>query len=85
MNDSVVVEVDLGNNAVVTWLGQSVTGNTWHNLTISHNHYTLSLSLDSETKVLELVDSQQYLYIDPEIYIGGGPELSSKTGELLFS
>lgn len=79
VNGSVVVEVDLGGDAVVTWLGQMVTQNEWHNLTISHNHFQVTVSLDDEAKVLELT-GQPHLYIDPEIYIGGGPELQKKDG-----
>lgn len=78
-----VVEVDLGGDAVVTWLGQMVSQNEWHNFTISHNHLQVTVSLDDEVKVLELT-GQPHLYIDPEIYIGGGPELQKKDGNLLF-
>lgn len=33
-----------------------------------------------EAIVLELHEGQPHLYIDPEIYIGGGPELYKKSG-----
>lgn len=45
-NGSVVVEIDLGSEAVVTRLGQEVNNNEWHNLTISHDHSDVTIYLD---------------------------------------
>lgn len=35
-------------------------------------------------KVIELQSAQPHLYIDPEIYIGGGPELLKKSGRFIL-
>lgn len=35
-------------------------------------------------KVIELQSAQPHLYIDPEIYIGGGPELFKKSGRFVL-
>uniref|UniRef100_A0A1B6DJE8 Laminin G domain-containing protein n=1 Tax=Clastoptera arizonana TaxID=38151 RepID=A0A1B6DJE8_9HEMI len=80
VNGTVIVEIDLGGKAIVSSLGEKVTSNTWYNFTISHNQNTIIISLNDEVKELELVDSQHYLYIDPEIYFGGGPDLYNKAG-----
>ncbi|XP_075225876.1 axotactin isoform X2 [Lycorma delicatula] len=82
VNGSVVVDVDLGGGKIVSKLGENVTSNDWHNLTILHKYDELFLSLDDDAKLLDVIGSQHHLYIDPEIYIGGGPELSKKKGLL---
>ncbi|XP_054286354.1 axotactin-like isoform X2 [Macrosteles quadrilineatus] len=79
-NGSVVVEVDLGGDAIITKLGFGVNDNEWHNLTISHHHSKVTIYLDQESRLITLQGGQPHLYIDPEIYIGGGPELHKKSG-----
>ncbi|KAG7199173.1 hypothetical protein KM043_018052 [Ampulex compressa] len=82
-NGSVHVELDFGHNSkIATVLGDYVTSNYWNNLTIFHNGSLVFVSLDDETKVLEVPGENYNMIIDPEIYIGGGPELHKKKGLL---
>lgn len=63
-------------------LGDYVTSDHWNNLTIFHNGSLVFVSLDEEVKVLEVPGENYNMIIDPEIYIGGGPELHKKKGLL---
>lgn len=81
MNKSVYIEVDFGHNSSIqTTLGNYVTTNLWNNLTIFHNGSLLHVSLNDESKILEIPGENYNMIIDPEIYIGGGPELHKKKG-----
>lgn len=51
---------------------------SWNNLTINHDHDKVYLILNNETTQVNIVGNN-VLYIDPEIYIGGGQELKKKT------
>ncbi|XP_046663141.1 neurexin-4 isoform X3 [Homalodisca vitripennis] len=79
-NGSVTVEVDLGGDPVVVRLGKTVNDNLWHNLTLSHHHNNVTVHLDQVARVIQIQNGQPHLYIDPEIYIGGGPDLQQKKG-----
>ncbi|XP_046397067.1 contactin-associated protein-like 2 isoform X2 [Ischnura elegans] len=86
-NSSVYVEIDFGGSGKgnesslqSVLLGEDLTSNHWHNLTISHVGSTIRVSLDNEVKELKIPGPHHHLYIDPEIYIGGGPELRDKIG-----
>ncbi|XP_044268860.1 contactin-associated protein like 5-1 isoform X2 [Tribolium madens] len=80
-NNSVYIELDFGAQTMSQTLGQNddFQLNQWNNLTIFHDHDKILLSLNQEKVWLNLTGSPM-LYIDPEIYIGGGPELQKKTG-----
>jgi hypothetical protein len=81
INGSVYVELDFGHNSKIsTMLGDYVTSDHWNNLTIFHNGSLVFVSLDDEVKVLEVPGEYYNMIIDPEIYIGGGPELQKKKG-----
>ncbi|XP_020291708.1 uncharacterized protein LOC109858643 isoform X3 [Pseudomyrmex gracilis] len=81
INGSVYVELDFGHNSkIFTMLGDYVTSDHWNNLTIFHNGTLVFVSLDDEVKVLEVPGDNYNMIIDPEIYIGGGPELHKKQG-----
>lgn len=83
INGSVYVELDFGHNSKIsTMLGDYVTSDHWNNLTIFHNGSLVFVSLDEEVKVLEVPGENYNMIIDPEIYIGGGPELHKKKGLL---
>ncbi|KMR03921.1 contactin-associated 2 [Lasius niger] len=83
INGSVYVELDFGHNSKIsTMLGDYVTSDHWNNLTIFHNGSLVFVSLDDEVKVLEVPGENYNMIIDPEIYIGGGPELHKKKGLL---
>jgi len=80
LNGTVHVEVDFGDGAVSTTIGQGLISNHWNNFTIAHRHSRIIVHLNDESKELQLPGPNYYLYIDPEIYIGGGPELQRKKG-----
>ncbi|XP_071631062.1 axotactin isoform X1 [Temnothorax longispinosus] len=83
INGSVHVELDFGHNSKIsTKLGDYVTSDHWNNLIIFHNGSSVFVSLDDEVKVLEVPGENWNMIIDPEIYIGGGPELHKKKGLL---
>ncbi|XP_061934180.1 axotactin isoform X2 [Apis cerana] len=83
VNGSVHIELDFGHNSkIATVLGDYITSNHWNNLTIFHNGSLVFVSLDDEIKVLEIPGENYNMIIDPEIYIGGGPELHKKKGLL---
>ncbi|KAL0270939.1 UNVERIFIED_CONTAM: hypothetical protein PYX00_008205 [Menopon gallinae] len=79
-NGTVVLDIDFGDGAIVTTLGRDVNRNHWNNLTIFHNEQEVLVSLNDEAKLLDAPGNLYHLYIDPEIYIGGGPELAKKEG-----
>lgn len=78
-NNSVHVEMNYGDGLLTATLGKSVASNHWNNLTIFHDGTTVYLSLNNEKLTLNITGNY-HLYIDPEIYIGGGPELKKKKG-----
>jgi hypothetical protein len=81
LNGTVVVEMDFGHDSKIhTVLGYHVDMNYWNNLTIFHNVSLIYVSLNDDVKVLEVPGENYNLIIDPEIYIGGGPELYKKKG-----
>lgn len=45
----------------------------------------MTVSLDYETQILEIPGDNHYMIIDPEIYIGGGPELHKKRGLMSYN
>lgn len=83
LNGTGHVEVDFGDGAVSTTIGQGLISNHWNNFTIAHRHSRIIVHLNDESKELQLPGPNYYLYIDPEIYIGGGPELQRKKGSAL--
>ncbi|KAK2576796.1 hypothetical protein KPH14_005433 [Odynerus spinipes] len=86
MNGSVHVELDFGHDSKISAvLGDYVTSDHWTNLTIFHNGSLVFVSLDDEVKVLEIPGENYNMIIDPEIYIGGGPELHKKKGLLSYN
>ncbi|XP_043670095.1 neurexin-4 isoform X1 [Vespula pensylvanica] len=86
MNGSVYVELDFGHDSkIAAVLGDYVTSDHWNNLTIFHNGSLIFVSLDEEVKVLEIPGENYNMIIDPEIYIGGGPELHKKKGLVSYN
>ncbi|XP_011501704.1 PREDICTED: uncharacterized protein LOC105365286 [Ceratosolen solmsi marchali] len=81
LNGTVVVELDFGHDSRIrTTLGYHIAMNYWNNLTIYHNVSLVYISLNDDVKVLEIPGDNYNMIIDPEIYIGGGPELHKKKG-----
>lgn len=66
-------------------LGDQVNCNKWFNLTILHNNNVINVSLNKIYKTIYIKGSMNYIYIDPEIYIGGGPELHQKKGKFFIN
>ena len=83
-NGTVYVEVDFGDGAVATSIGTDIIQNFWNNLTITHHQNVIGIHLNQDSEELELPGPNYHLYIDPEIYIGGGPELHKKKGKYLL-
>lgn len=79
-NNSVYVEMDFGDGIMSAVLGNYVTNNFWHNLTITHNYKNVSIVLDNEIKVMDIPGATIRVLFDPEIYFGGGPYLNKKKG-----
>ncbi|XP_069674286.1 axotactin isoform X2 [Periplaneta americana] len=84
-NDTVHVEIDFGDGPISTTIGQGLTANYWNNFTIAHHQSIISVHLNHESEELELPGPTYHLYIDPEIYIGGGPELHKKKGLMSYN
>ncbi|XP_017768097.1 PREDICTED: uncharacterized protein LOC108556443 [Nicrophorus vespilloides] len=78
-NNSVYIEIDFGDEPINTILGKSNNFTEWNNLTIFHEHERIHLVLNDELVTIN-ISRNPLLYIDPEIYIGGGPELQKKKG-----
>lgn len=85
-NGSVIVEIELGDGEPIIFatVGNNTNSNQWHNLTILHKENMVDIMFNGETKNYILAGTRNYLYIDPEIYFGGGPTLSNKPGTLLI-
>lgn len=78
-NNSVYIEMNFGGEVMSQVLGRNSNLKQWHNLTIFHEYDRVHLSLNDERVTLN-ISGNSFLYIDPEIYIGGGPELQKKKG-----
>lgn len=81
LDRKVHVHLDFGHNSrISTILGEDVANNNWRNFTIFHNDSKVFISLDEELVPLDIPGDNHYMIIDPEIYIGGGPEPHKKRG-----
>ncbi|KAB0796088.1 hypothetical protein PPYR_10149 [Photinus pyralis] len=78
-NNSVYVNMDFGNEPLSAVLGQDANLKDWNNFTIYHSYNKVILALNHERIVINITENS-FLYIDPEIYIAGGPELKKKKG-----
>lgn len=74
--------MDFGDGPIQCYIGYQVNSNHWNNLTIYHHYNTVRISLDEEVILFDIPGQSHHLYIDPEIYIGGGPELHKRKGLL---
>lgn len=79
-NHSLHIELNFGDGVQSTMLGDELTSNYWHNLTIFHVQSEVQIVLDDQLKILEIPGPTTNLLIDPEIYFGGGPDLHKKKG-----
>lgn len=80
-NNSIYIKMDFGDEPLSAVLGHNANLKEWNNLTIFHVYDKVHLSLNDE-KVIMNISGNSLLYIDPEIYIAGGPELQKKKGLL---
>ncbi|KAK4876618.1 hypothetical protein RN001_009124 [Aquatica leii] len=78
-NNSIYIKMDFGDEPLSAILGQNANLKDWNNLTIYHEYNKVHLSLNDE-KITINITEHAFLYIDPEIYIAGGPELQKKKG-----
>lgn len=84
-NESVIVEIELGDGEpIIATVGNNTNSNDWHNLTILHNENDVNIAFNGETQHYVLAGTRNYLYIDPEIYFGGGPTLFNKPGNIII-
>lgn len=72
-NNSVHVNMDFGDEPTHTILGKHANLTQWNNLTVFHEYNRVHLSLNNE-RVTVNISHNAVLYIDPEIYIAGGPD-----------
>lgn len=79
-NHSMSIEMDFGEGAISIVLGDELTSNYWHNLTIFHDVKVVKVVLDDQMKIIDIPGSIKNLLFDPEIYFGGGPDLHKKKG-----
>lgn len=78
-NNFIHVEIDFGNGSIDTVLGRTANFADWNHLIIEHEYNKIHLMLNDEKVTLNITGNSM-LHIDPEIYIGGGPELHKKRG-----
>ncbi|XP_062553411.1 axotactin-like isoform X3 [Armigeres subalbatus] len=79
-NHSAYIEMDFGDGVMTAMLGQDLTKHYWHNLTIFHDNNQVTAILDDHMKIIEIPGAIHNLLFDPEIYFGGGPNLSKRKG-----
>jgi len=83
-NHSVYAEIDFGDgdNKIEAHMdARTVTDGKWHTLTIFHMGNNVTVQLDHHSKSFLVNGSHQHLYVDPDIYIGGGgPILKNREG-----
>ncbi|CAG5025078.1 unnamed protein product [Parnassius apollo] len=83
--EKVAVQIDLGDGPVEDYLGDKVDNNKWHNLTVILQEKVVFVYLDNVTATYEVPGNARYVCIDPEIYIGGGPDLHKMKGLKSFN
>lgn len=79
-NHSAYIEMDFGDGVMAAVLGQDLTKHYWHNLTIFHENNQVVVILDDQMQILDIRGDIHNLLFDPEIYFGGGPNLSKRKG-----
>ncbi|XP_065086426.1 axotactin isoform X2 [Ochlerotatus camptorhynchus] len=79
-NHSAYIEMDFGDGVMAAVLGQDLTKHYWHNLTIFHQSNQVLAILDDQMQILDVRGDIHNLLFDPEIYFGGGPNLSKRKG-----
>ncbi|XP_048487493.1 contactin-associated protein-like 4 [Plutella xylostella] len=84
-NESIAIQIDLGDGPIEDYIGEKVNNNKWHNLTVILNEKTVIVHLDHKTEVYEIPGDAKFLCIDPEIYICGGPDLHKMKGLKSFN
>lgn len=83
VNGSVYVDVDFGNGEddVMTLVMGKVTDSQVHQLTILHQGKNVTVQLDGQIEKHVLSGPNYHLYINPDVYIGGGgPSLKNRKG-----
>ncbi|CAK1586389.1 unnamed protein product [Parnassius mnemosyne] len=83
--EKVAVQIDLGDGPVEDYLGDKVNNNKWHNLTVILQEKITFVYIDDVSATYEVPGNARYVCIDPEIYIGGGPDLHKMKGLKSFN
>ncbi|XP_021943509.1 contactin-associated protein-like 5 isoform X2 [Folsomia candida] len=72
-NNSLLVDIDFGDDEpIVVKFTTRVTDGKWHTLTILHEEIDIAVHLDKTVQKFTLTGPNRYLYIDPDVYLGGG-------------
>jgi len=85
VHNRVMVDIDFGDgDSFQKEITTPVTDGQWHTLTIFHLATNVTVFLDKEQYTFTLKGNNQYLYIHPDIYVGGGgPILKNREGILV--
>lgn len=85
-NQSVYIDINFGDgDPIKTQFNKRVTNGKWHTLTIFHNGKNVTIQLDHHSESHELTGSHHHLYVDPDVYVGGGgPILKKRDGKYAF-
>ncbi|XP_063382672.1 axotactin isoform X1 [Cydia fagiglandana] len=81
----VAFQIDLGDGPIDDYIGHNVNDNQWHNLTVTLHEKILVVYLDGVIETYETPGEAKFVYIDPEIYLGGGPDLHKMKGLKSFN
>ncbi|XP_075524717.1 axotactin isoform X3 [Dermacentor variabilis] len=65
--------IDFGRGLLNVTMGSNLHDEMWHNFTMVHNGNRVTLYLDKTIHTLHISDTNYYLHLDPDIYIGGVP------------
>jgi hypothetical protein len=81
-NQSIYIDVDFGDEEPIqVQMNKKVTDGKWHTLTVFHYGKNITVQLDHHVKSFEAVGAHHHLYVDPDVYVGGGgPILKNREG-----
>ncbi|XP_077547091.1 axotactin isoform X2 [Haemaphysalis longicornis] len=65
--------IDFGRGPLNVTMGSNLHDELWHNFTVIHNGNQVTLYMDKTVQTLRISDSNYYLHLDPDLYIGGVP------------
>lgn len=72
-NNSLSIDINFGDGEpILAEFRKPVTDGNWHTLTIFHDRRNITIYLDEEKFKYTLTGPNTFLYIDPDVYFGGG-------------